>query len=268
MSAQSVVALTLPASDVEARLVAALRDLDAARQNAVIWFGEILARKLYLEFGCSSIHHYARPAAGVLAGADRVLPAALPVLRGAAGIEGVGRVGGGAVDEGSRGGEGGHAGDGVVLGRSGADHRTARVGAAGGGDAGRGAGPAAGAGAGGTAGGQMAWMARRMGRRPEPMTRWTDAAVVSPVTEVPVTVSFQLSPEQYARYEAMLERARKSGLRGSREELFLAAWEMITRGRHAARRDRIGVRLNPQVSARPAAPLPDRDPPVRDLRPR
>jgi hypothetical protein len=56
-----------------------------------------------------------------------------------------------------------------------------------------------------------------------------DGAAVSPVTEVPVTVSFQLSPEQYARYEAMLERARKNGLRGSREELFLAAWEMITR---------------------------------------
>ncbi len=54
--------------------------------------------------------------------------------------------------------------------------------------------------------------------------------VVSPVIEVPVTVSFQLSPEQYARYEAMLERARKGGMRGSREELFLAAWEMITRG--------------------------------------
>jgi hypothetical protein len=52
---------------------------------------------------------------------------------------------------------------------------------------------------------------------------------VSPVIEVPVTVSFQLSPEQYARYEAILEKARKTGAQGSREELFLAAWEMLTR---------------------------------------
>ena len=54
----------LPAAEVETRLVAALRDLDAARKNAVIWFGEILNRKLYLELGCSSIYHYAHDRLG------------------------------------------------------------------------------------------------------------------------------------------------------------------------------------------------------------
>ncbi len=75
---------TLPAAEVEARLVSALHDLDAARKSAVIWFGEILSRKLYLEFGCSSIYHYAHERLGFSRGEDRVLPATLPLLRAAA----------------------------------------------------------------------------------------------------------------------------------------------------------------------------------------
>ncbi len=69
-----------PASEVEARLVAALRDLDAARQNAVIWFGEILSPQALP--GVRVLEHPSlrAVAAGVLAGAHRLLPAALPVL--------------------------------------------------------------------------------------------------------------------------------------------------------------------------------------------
>ncbi len=44
-----------------------------------------------------------------------------------------------------------------------------------------------------------------------------------PDLEVPVQVSVRFSPEQYARYEALLEAARKRGARASREELLLKA---------------------------------------------
>jgi hypothetical protein len=227
MSAQSIAALTLPASDVEARLVAALRDLDAARQNAVIWFGEILARKLYLEFGCSSIHHYASTRLGF----SRARTAyflrlcrsfdALPALKES--------VASGAVPwtkarevvkvataetesfwvEQAR-----------TTGRRELEQRVAATQGA--------------ARIRRRAPGQEDLLAtNRVDGRAKGQAAGThdtvDGAAVSPVTEVPVTVSFQLSPEQYARYEAMLECARKSGLRGSREELFLAAWEMLTR---------------------------------------
>jgi 5-methylcytosine-specific restriction endonuclease McrA len=229
--ADSASARPLPASQVEARLVAALSDLDAARKNAVIWFGEILTRKLYLEFGCSSIYHYASTRLGF----SRARTAyflrlcrsfdALPALKES--------VASGAVPwtkarevvkvatpetesfwvEQAR-----------TTGRRELEQRVAATqGAArarrrvpGQGDL------LSGRGAGGPAD-QQAGAERDPGDE-------SAGEAVRPVVEVPVTVSFQLSPEQYARYEAMLECARKNGARGSREELFLAAWEMITRG--------------------------------------
>ena len=58
---------------------------------------------------------------------------------------------------------------------------------------------------------------------------------------VSLFVSFTLTPAQYARYEAMFERARKVGHRESREELFLAAWEMLTRVELAEDLSRVGT---------------------------
>ncbi len=43
--------------------------------------------------------------------------------------------------------------------------------------------------------------------------------------EVPVQVSLRFTPEQYARFEALLEAARKRGIHGSREELVLGGME-------------------------------------------
>ncbi len=45
-------------------LKAAVQTMDSAQQNAVLWFGEILSRKLYQDLGYSSINQYAQQALG------------------------------------------------------------------------------------------------------------------------------------------------------------------------------------------------------------
>ena len=225
----------LPAAEVEARLVSALRDLDAARKNAVIWFGEILSRKLYLEFGCSSIHHYARERLGFsrartayflrLCRSFEVLPALKEsVASGAVPWTRAREVVKVATPE----TESFWVEQARTTGRRELERRVAATqGAA---RVRRRAQEQGDLLSGGGAGGPADQQAGAAGDAADGAT----GEAVSPVVEVPVTVSFQLSPEQYARYEAMLERARKNGLRGTREELFLAAWETITRGSTAA----------------------------------
>jgi len=74
--------------------------------------------------------------------------------------------------------------------------------------------------------------------------------------EVPVDVHARFSPEQYARYEALLEKLRKNGERGSREELILAGLEALVtspgtgadRGDAARRKRESGP--HPEVRAR------------------
>jgi hypothetical protein len=220
----------LPGSEVEARLVSALQDLDTARKSAVIWFGEILARKLYLEFGCSSIYHYASTRLGFsrartayflrLCRSFEALPAlkesvatgAVPWTKAREVLKVVTPETESFWVEQAR-----------TAGRRELERRVAATrGAARSRRRAPGQGELlAAVGAGNPADGQAG------GEHDSADGAAGQAA--NPVTEVSVTVSFQLSPEQYARYEAMLECARKSGLRGSREELFLAAWEMLTR---------------------------------------
>ena len=48
-----------PASAVHDALKTAVGTMDRAKQNAVLWFGEILDRKLYRELGYGSINQYA-----------------------------------------------------------------------------------------------------------------------------------------------------------------------------------------------------------------
>ena len=48
------------AAAVHSAIKAAVRAMENAKQNAVLWFGEILERKLYLELGYSSINQYAQ----------------------------------------------------------------------------------------------------------------------------------------------------------------------------------------------------------------
>lgn len=54
----------LPARDVDRHLRASLRELACAERNAVLWFAEVLRRKLYRKLGYGSIHQYAELALG------------------------------------------------------------------------------------------------------------------------------------------------------------------------------------------------------------
>jgi 5-methylcytosine-specific restriction endonuclease McrA len=258
---------TLPAAEVETRLVAALRDLDAARKSAVIWFGEILSRKLYLELGCSSIYHYANERLGF----SRARTAyflrlcrsfdALPALKESVASGAVPwtkareivkvatpRTEDFWVDQAQ------------TTGRRELERRVAAT--------------------------QVAARARRRspgqgellssGSADSPANEQAagthDAvdgaagAVVSPVIEVPVAVSFQLSPEQYARYEAMLESARKKGVRGSREALFLAAWEMLARVEDAEMLTRVSKSEHATEPGGDDQPADSREVPGRQVR--
>jgi len=54
----------LPAAAVDARLRAAVAELRRAEQNAVLWFAELMRRRLYRDCGYSSIHAYAEQVLG------------------------------------------------------------------------------------------------------------------------------------------------------------------------------------------------------------
>ena len=54
----------LPAARADAALKSTLQTLESAKQNAILWFGEILDRQLYKELGYSTIHHYAEQELG------------------------------------------------------------------------------------------------------------------------------------------------------------------------------------------------------------
>ena len=54
----------MSATEIHARLEAALCELQRAEKNAVLLFGEILRRKLYQDLGYSSIHAYAAESLG------------------------------------------------------------------------------------------------------------------------------------------------------------------------------------------------------------
>ena len=53
-----------PANVAHCALLDSVKTMDKAKQNAVLWFGEILQRRLYLELGYSSINQYAQQALG------------------------------------------------------------------------------------------------------------------------------------------------------------------------------------------------------------
>jgi hypothetical protein len=54
----------LTAHQAHAHLKTALSTLEAAQQNAILWFGEIVQRKLYRQLGYADIHLYARQELG------------------------------------------------------------------------------------------------------------------------------------------------------------------------------------------------------------
>ncbi len=54
----------LPAATVHEALRGAIDEHDRSEQNVVLWFGEMVRRKLYLRLGYATIHHYAGEALG------------------------------------------------------------------------------------------------------------------------------------------------------------------------------------------------------------
>ncbi|MBM4118889.1 hypothetical protein FJ251_14365, partial [bacterium] len=54
----------LPAAAVDAHLRAAVAELRRAEQSAVLWFAELMRRRLYRDCGYSSIHAYAEQVLG------------------------------------------------------------------------------------------------------------------------------------------------------------------------------------------------------------
>ncbi len=54
----------LPAAAVDARLRAAIAELRCAERSAVLWFAELMRRRLYRDCGYSSIHAYAEAVLG------------------------------------------------------------------------------------------------------------------------------------------------------------------------------------------------------------
>lgn len=47
------------AREVDAELRRSLTEVETAQRNAVLWFADVLKRRLFQELGCSSIHQYA-----------------------------------------------------------------------------------------------------------------------------------------------------------------------------------------------------------------
>ncbi len=208
----------LSAREVDARLRTALDELQAAQRNAVLWFAEILNRHLYRELGYSSIHAYAAEALGFsrtrtaqylrLSRSLESLPALKHVVASGEMPWTKARVVAQVatpetqdfwIDQAR------------CKGRRDLEHQ--------------------------------ATLARRRTRagirsgsgQPDLLGPTAEPTSLEVTVEVPVDLTFRFSPEEYARYEALMEKARKKGERGSRERVLLAALErLVVAGSEAA----------------------------------
>jgi 5-methylcytosine-specific restriction endonuclease McrA len=205
----------LPAAEVHASLRRSLEELRAAERNAVLWFAEILSRKLYRELGYGSIQQYAAVALGFSRSKTaqflRLVRAleALPVLR--ASLE-KGEVSWTKAREvvkvATPRTEAAWVKEARASSRRQLEKRVATA---------RGRAKAART-------GDRRQVALEAGEAQEE----SGGAVAGRVpAEIPVDVHARFSPEQYARYEALLETLRKKGQKGSREELLLAGLEAL-----------------------------------------
>ena len=72
-----------------------------------------------------------------------------------------------------------------------------------------------------------------------------------PAVDVPVDLSYRLSPLEYARYEALIEALRKTGEKGSRNEILLAALEaLLSERRGTESAPRVGTAGDSHAAAR------------------
>lgn len=221
----------LPARDVDRRLRAALSDLQRAERNAVLWFAELLRRKLYRDLGYGSMHQYAEVALGFgtaktaqfirLSESLRELPRLRESLaRGEVGWTKARTVAAVATPE----TETVWLRAAKVESRRKLEDRVRR--------------------ARGRTRGTAKLSSRAKGQEAltlAPAPAATDAAntrvprpgagasaqVSAPEELAAVTVQLKFTPEQYARYEALLELLRRQGARDARVELLLEALESL-----------------------------------------
>lgn len=204
---------SLSAVEVDSCLREALRELGQAEKNAVLWFADVLRRKLYKELGYSSIHQYATLCLGFsqskmfqflrLAKSLETLPALKrSVARGEVSWTKARVVASVATPKTEQ------AWVGVAKHKS-RRELEARV------QETRAAALAA-----GRANAKHAAL-EAAGNE----SLWEDSGErrATPVP-LPVHLNMTLSPEQYARYEALVEKLRKKGERGSRKSCCWPVW--------------------------------------------
>lgn len=232
------------AREVDAELRRSLAELETAQRNAVLWFADVLKRRLYEELGCSSIHQYAAERLGFspartsqfleLARALESLPALRRSLaRGEVAWTKARTV----VKVATPKTDAFWAEQARTTTRRELEHKVAVV---------------------------RARAKERVGGAPAAELFGVDGPVVAAMaSKVPVDVRLRFTPEQYARFEALLEAATKGGHAHSREETLLAALESLvagggdfTRGKSAGE-----IATRAAALARPAAsPAPPTTP--------
>ncbi len=189
------------AREADAALKAAALAESSARKCAVLWFGEMLARGLYRALGYSSMQQYARIELGFsetrisdFMRLARKLDA-LPAVKAALPEIGYSKA------------------------REIVEVATPRT--------------------------EHTWLeAAQTSTRAELRTRVKRAKARKPAAalfavehapvEVPVRISVEFTPEQHARWEALWEQARKTGVAGDRAEVLLEALRTLTSSRSAA----------------------------------
>ena len=233
----------LGAAEVDRRLRQALHQLQLAERNAVLWFAEVLKRRLFKDLGFSSIYQYAGEALGFSPPRTAQFIRLCESLEGLPGLKqsvATGEVSWTKAREVAKVATPQTESAWVNLARTESRRQLERRvrltqtrSRAKRRDGGRQLGLADSGAI--TAPSPGASQAHSIGApSDDPSSAQTacggDAeALPSDVTfaEVPVTLSLRFTPEQYARYEAILEKLRKHGERGAREELILAGLEAL-----------------------------------------
>ncbi len=232
----------LPAQQVDLELRAAVRDYRGSERRVVLWFSDLHRRRLFRKLGFSSIQLYA---AGRLGFSEATTAQFLRLCRALEGLPELQRsVACGAVPwtkaravatvatpeterrwvEKARTVSRRELEREVRETRGRARARRRRNPAQGSLLAAAGGSPRAGGGAGGRTG-EAARGAIGNGASGNPAF---DSAVSPHETlDVPVSISLRFPPELYARYEALVEKLRKRGRRASREEMIVAALEVL-----------------------------------------
>jgi len=211
----------LPAAEVDAALKASLAVLQQAESISVLWFGEIVRRRIYRNFGCSSIQQYAEERLGFshsklrqFLRLTRAL-ADLPELRAAVAEGEVpwtrARV---VASVATKKTESRWVDAARTRSRRDLEVAVKRA--------------------------RREGEEARQGQVLMPLNRPVDVpnrgAVESAPVEVPITRLLRLTPVQAARYEALVEKLRKQHVAGSPEDLVLAGLEGLVEATRTARR--------------------------------